>query len=188
MMKRSGKHTPETDFESLVRENCRKIYGLVYHMLGNTEDTEEALQEIFLRAYTALPRFRGEAALSTWLYRIAVSTAGDIIREKKRTRKAATEFQKHEAVPMPGKVINIEEAVMKKENEDEIKRAVLKLPPKYRSVFILSVIEGYSHKEITEILKISPGAVRVRLFRAVKLLREELSETLFKEGAENEKV
>lgn len=173
----TGNNPKDMDFEKLVRENGRKIFNTVYHMLGNMQDAEDASQEIFLEAWSAMPRFRGQAEPSTWLYRIAMNVLSDFIRNKKRrpaddTRLGLEELETMGQIPESHR--SAEEDYFHRESGTAVTRALMKLPRNYREVAVLKDIDGYSYKEIAGFLGISIGTVESRLFRAREMLKKHL--------------
>lgn len=165
------------DFESIVSENSGRIYNLIYQMVGNAQETEELVQEVFYSAYKSLGRFKGDSSISTWLYRIAMNVATDSLRTKMRRPKVAESMDYEEREAMGGierKGKSVESQFIMKESLQNVKEAMMKLPIKYRAPFVLNVVEGYSHEEIAEIMGITNGMARTRLYRALKMLRQEL--------------
>jgi RNA polymerase sigma-70 factor, ECF subfamily len=165
------------DFDAVVRNNGKRLFNLAFHMLGNSQEAEEVVQDIFLEAYASLPGFKGDAPLANWLYKIAVNVLADHISAKKRKPRVADELSLEDRVQigtLPVGADSAETEYMKAANLNKIRRAVLKLPTRHRAVFVLNVVEGYSHKEIAKILGISPGAARVIRVRAARTIREEM--------------
>jgi RNA polymerase sigma-70 factor (ECF subfamily) len=163
------------DFDSIVRENSKRLFNIAYHMLGNAEEAEEMVQEIFLEAYVSLPGFKGDAPVSNWLYRIAMNVLADHISAKKRKPRIANVFSIEDRVQtgaQPAVSSSAETEYLKKATLKIIRKAILELPERYRAVFVLNVVEGYSHKEIAGILGISPGAARVSRLRAAKIIKK----------------
>ena len=174
----------EIDFEKLVRENTRGLFNTAFHMLGNSEEAEDAVQEIFLEAYRALPGYKGISSAKNWLYRIAMNVLADIINAKKRRPVVAEGIDPDSRAgyaPDTRAAGSAESEYLKVAEQKMIRDAVLKLPVKYRAVFVLNVVEGYSHNEIAETLGISPGAARVIRLRAAKMIRNEMSKRGFGE-------
>jgi len=169
---------PSLDFETIVGENSGRIYGLLYRMTGNAQDTEELVQEVFYQAYRSFPRFRGDSNVKTWLYRIAMNVSTDAIRKK--TRRPVVEqgmdFEEREAAGgiMQG-AISAENEFFDRESLGRVKEAIIGLPVKYRAPFVLNIVEGYSHQEIAKVLGITYGMARTRLYRAIKMLRAEIA-------------
>ena len=168
---------PPYDFDLIVRTFSRRVYNMLFQMAGNAQDTEELVQETFLRAYKSLPRFEGRSSLCTWLYRIAMNTANDALRARARRPAVAQDLDYEDREAM-GQVApqgrSSEDIVIERENLARMREAILALPPAYRAPFVLNVVEGYTHPEIAGILGISEGTARIRLFRAVKMLRASL--------------
>jgi RNA polymerase sigma-70 factor, ECF subfamily len=169
---------PPYDFDRIVRENSSRIYGMLYKMTGNASDAEDLVQEVFYNAYKSLPNFKGDSAVSTWLYRIATNVATDALRQKMRRPKIeqSMDFEEREAVGGIARTGgSAESQSMMNENLSRVKKAILKLPVQYRAPFVLNVVEGYSHEEIAKIMNISYGVARTRLYRAFKMIRAELA-------------
>jgi len=169
-------------FEELVRRYEKKIYGHTIRMLGNPEDAEDVLQETFLNAFRALRSFRGDSSFSTWIYRIATNNALMKIRKSGRTYT-----QVEEEIPPPEMMRdrpyswferNPREAFQEKELMDALNRAVNDLPEKYRAIFLLRDVEGFSTQRAAEVLEISESAAKSRLHRARMYLREFLEKAL----------
>ena len=170
-------------FDELVMNYSRKLYGLVYNMTSNKEDTHDLLQDIFAKAYRSLRRFRGNSTFYTWIYSIAVNMTLNFL--KKRKRRAGYSFddvdsgiqndpafidQAHGANPRRQSNIN---ELQKKLNE-----AMQTLSEDHRSVVTMFDIQGMPHAEISQILGVSEGTVRSRLFYAHKQLQGYLEEFL----------
>ncbi len=168
-------------FDDLVRRHHGRIYALVYHMLGHREDAEDVTQAAFLRAYRALPHFRGAAAFSSWMYRIAVNTALNHI--KQRRRRAALSLD--DLAPAAALDPAFREMVTRRspdrdaqvsELQRKLNEALQSLSEKHRTVVVLHDIQGIPHDEIARIMGCSEGTVRSRLFYARQLLQSLLSE------------
>jgi RNA polymerase sigma-70 factor (ECF subfamily) len=173
----------DTDaFGELVERTEARAYGLCLRMLGNTEDAEDCLQEVFIKAFKAMPRFRQEARFSTWLYRIAYNEC--VMRIRKR---------RLDTVPLDSPVelgdrsVDRELAdwtndpradVMNHELAGVLARHVSELHPTYRVVFLLRDIHGLSTGETAETLGLSEPAVKSRLHRARLALRKKLTDYL----------
>lgn len=173
-------------FEDLVNRYERKIYRLGMNITGNREDAEDVLQETFLKAFEHLPEFREDARFYTWIVRIAVNEA----LMKLRKRRSSKEVPIEDSEDGEGEVVvrdfadwkpNPEQLLAQSELEDILRNAVQLLPPTLRTVFYLRDVETLSTEETAEMLNLSVGAVKARLFRARMRLREELSK-IFKRG------
>lgn len=156
-------------FAEIVTHYEPRLRTLIYHLVLDTELTHDVLQETYLRAYRALPSFRREAALGTWLHRIACTAALEQVRRLGRRRDApapeATGGPAH--APDPGGDLALREAVA---------AALATLPPEQRLTLLLIDREGYDYRAVAEIMRVSPGTVCSRLQRARTKLRRTLGE------------
>lgn len=156
---RSAQAGDRAAFEELVRRHELPVYRLAVRMLGNASDAEDAAQEIFVRAWRALASFRAESALSTWLYRIAINHClGVLGRAELRIGPLTGE----EPDPRPGP----ETAALERDALHNLKMAIGKLTPEQRAPLVLREFEGLAYEEIGEVLDLTPGAVKGRLYRA----------------------
>lgn len=168
------------DFERIISENSRKIYGSVYGMLGNAQEAEDVTQETFYQAYKSYGSFKGDSSASTWLYSIMMNVVNSHLRNKRRQpRQSGVSVEDGEAAAAPhNATANVESSFFKNETFREINAALMKLPLSHRAVFILCVVEEKTSQEAAKIIGISSGTVRVRLYRTMKILR-----SLLKAGA-----
>jgi RNA polymerase sigma-70 factor (ECF subfamily) len=173
-------------FDELVSRYEKKIYRLGMNITGNREDAEDVLQDAFLKAFEHLPDFREDSRFYTWIVRIAVNEA----LMKLRKRRSSREVPMEDSADENGDVLvrefadwkpNPEQQFAQSELEQILQGAIGSLPPGFRTVFYLRDVEGLSTEETAELLKLTVGAVKARLFRARLRLREELSKT-FKRG------
>ena len=164
--------------EVLMRRHNRLLYRTARAILGDDAEAEDAVQEAYLRAYGALPGFRGEAKLSTWLVRIVANEA--LMRRRRRARRgavlpidAAAQATERDAVmaDRPGPEQDALRAQMRKLIESRIDA----LPESYRAVFVLRAIEEMTVEETASVLEVPEATVRTRFFRARALLREALA-------------
>lgn len=173
-------------FGRLVERNEAKIYGLCLKMLGNPEDAEDCLQEVFIKAYRALPHFRGEAKFSTWIYRIATNAC--LMRIRKRKLDTVSLDQPGDAGDGRGQkeiadwTTDPSAAVMTEELSGELTRHINDLPPDNRVVFVLRDVHGLSTEETATVLGLTTSAVKSRLHRARLFLRGRLTD-YFAHGA-----
>jgi RNA polymerase sigma-70 factor, ECF subfamily len=173
-------------FEELVNRYEKKIYRLGLNITGNPEDAEDLLQEAFLKAFEHLPQFRQDSRFYTWLVRIAINEGLMKLRKRRSSKEVLVEDQAND----DGEVIpreftdwrpNPEQVLAQKELGTILRNAARSLPLSFRTVFVLRDVDGLSTEETAEILHLSPGAVKARLFRARLRLREDLSK-IFKRG------
>jgi RNA polymerase sigma-70 factor (ECF subfamily) len=176
------KEGDRSSFEEIVLRYQDKIYNLCRHMLGNASDAEDASQDVFLKAYQALPKFQPEASLYTWLYRIATNTCIDYkkkpIFESLFGDSGEGEWLVHDRAsnaPSPEKLYQ------SKQIDEALQESLAKLSPKLRAIIILKEIEELSYEEIADTLEISMGTVKSRIARA----REELQKKMIKFREQN---
>ena len=173
-------------FSELVDRHERKIFRLTQHITGHREDAEDALQETFLKAFSHLAQFQGNAQFYTWLVRIAVNESF----MKLRKRKAAQAVSLDEPIAteedfVPREIAawdeNPEQKYARQELQEILDRVVHSLAPPFRTVFVLRDLEQLSTEETATILNLSVPAVKSRLLRARLQLREKLSK-YFQQG------
>lgn len=165
-------------FRALVDEHKQTVFRIAFDMTGNRHDAEDISQEVFLKAFRSLGNFRGDAKLSTWLYRITVNACYDHRSTKAWTSMKPTEFTEHQdRSPLFHEHASNdpESSAEGKVIQRHIDQALRKLTPRERSVFVMRHYSDLSLKEIASILKISEGTVKSMLFRALKRLQQELS-------------
>ncbi|MFZ5624090.1 MAG: RNA polymerase sigma factor [Gemmatimonadota bacterium] len=145
-----------------------RVFRLAYRFTGDPDRAQDVTQETFIRVFSRLRGFRGEAKLSTWIGSIAVSTALNATRQVKRFRQR--ELPLDVAEPMAHTPIGIEPDL-----REMLGRAVDGLPEGYRTVFLLHDVEGYTHEEIAAMLGVQEGTSKAQLSRARARLREALA-------------
>lgn len=152
-------------FEMLYREHAPRIYSLACRMTGSPQEGEDLLQEIFLLVHRKLDSFRGEAALGTWVYRLALHHCLDFVRSRRARMSAVTDGFEQGAWNEPTAPRETPIARL------DLERAIEQLPDGYRAVFVLHDVEGLDHKQIGELLGISEGTSRSQVFKARMKLR-----------------
>jgi len=172
----------------IVLKNEQMVYNTALRLVANTDDAECVLQETFLKVFQALPDFKGESSLSTWIYRIATNYALMRLRDKKKDFKGMDNVENQiskATVTAFNRSIgnNPLRAVMNSELRQTMDKAIADLPPKFRSVFVLKDVEGFSLKEIADMLNLSLAAVKSNLHRARLFLRDRLAEFAEHESA-----
>ncbi|MBI2920962.1 MAG: sigma-70 family RNA polymerase sigma factor [Planctomycetes bacterium] len=163
-------------FEALVRRHERLVSGLAARFTGNRTDAEDLAQEVFLRVYEAAPRWRPEAAFTTWLYRV---TANACLSFGKRRRPAPVDGLD----ALPGPAPAADELMARAEEREAVGRAVQALPENQRLALILKRFEGRSHREIAEAMGTTVAAVESLIQRAYEGLRERLKDRIPEKGA-----
>ena len=170
----------ELAFDRLVELYSTRVFNLAFRMLGNAEDAHDAAQDAFLRVYDALPRFRGDATFSTWLYRIVVNVCHDELNRRKRRPPTLTELEPahDDDLPTPTELLTTgetaEDAVLRQERGRVLHAAIAGLPMPFREVLVLYDLQGFSYEEIAGILRVNLGTVKSRLNRARNYLREKI--------------
>ncbi len=166
----------EAAFEMLVYRYEKKLYTLCYHYMGSQEDTLDITQEIFLRVYRYLPKFRFEAAFSTWVYRLAINTCLDFIRKQKKVVLFPLEdssFKQEEIKESFTSAWNQPEKELERVELGQAVRACLaSLPEEQRAPLALKEFQEMSYAEISLILKIPLGTVRSRINRGRHKLKK----------------
>jgi len=152
------------------------VYNLSYQMLHNEEDAKDAAQESFLNLFESLPYFRGECSLKTWLCRIVSSQCIARSRRRRRCRKREAPSEQFREIPDSGP--SALEQMEKQETHNLLHRAVDELPEKYRIIIVLYYFQDLSYEQIADILLLPIGTVKVRLFRARKMLEKKLKKVL----------
>jgi len=170
-------------FSILVRNYQNRVFGLAVNIVYNHETADDLAQEIFMKAYQALPRFRAESEFGTWLYQIALNHIRDYLRKHKKEKNALP----LDEIPEPsGEKREISLELAENQEEERRKRLITEkmeeMPEKYRLILSLRDIQGLIYYEISRMLKLTPGTVDSRLHRARRLLRKKLAQALGQEG------
>lgn len=170
-------------YAELIRLYHGKIYGMIYNMTANREDAEDLAQDVFIKAYDSLPRFKGESSFYTWIYRIAINRTLNFL--KKRSRKAAISLddvdlaiERDPAYVALSSKSNPAKDFTLTELREKLNIALLVLSDKHRAVIVMHDIQGMPHEEIAEVLGCSSGTVRSRIFYARQCLQRELGDYL----------
>jgi RNA polymerase sigma-70 factor (ECF subfamily) len=164
-------------FGEIVLKYQDKIYSLCRHMLGNAHDAEDAAQDVFLKAFQALPKFQPNASLYTWLYRIAINTCIDYKRRPIwESLFSSEEKEKSLVLDRASDAPSPERLYQSKQIDQGLHESLKKLSPKLRAVIILKEIEGLSYEEIADSLDISLGTVKSRIARAREDLKKSMND------------
>jgi len=166
-------------YERLVREFGGRMLAVARRILRSEEDARDALQEAYLQAFRALPRFEGQARISTWLHRIVVNAALMKIRSRKVRPEESIEpllptFRDdgHATVAFCAWDESADELLERRETREMVRAAIDRLPDTYRTVLMLRDIEELDTQEVAELLGVTANAVKIRLHRARQALRE----------------
>ena len=166
-------------FNELILRWERPIYALAYRTIGREEDARDVCQETFLRAFRALPGFRGQAKFSSWLYRIALNRCRDWIRRERRAQvvqapetldivEMAAELEPSETV---------EDLVTRKDLARAVERAMANLPEEQRTAIVLKEYHGLTFQEIADLVGCPLSTVKTRLYQGLTVLRRELAKS-----------
>jgi RNA polymerase sigma-70 factor (ECF subfamily) len=177
-------------FELLVEKYQRKLARLLSRLIRDPGEVEDVTQEAFIKAYRALPSFRGDSAFYTWLYRIGINTAKNYLVAMGRRAPTSTEVEAEEAEGQEGgellRDINTPDSLLlSKEIGDTVNAAIESLPEELRSAIQLRELEGMSYEEIAKLMDCPIGTVRSRIFRAREAIAERLKPLL--DGAKDKR-
>jgi len=168
-------------FDDLVVKYSPKLYGMVYHMTANKEDTHDLLQDIFAKAYRSLKRFRGKSTFYTWIYSISTNMTLNFLKKRKRRSALSLDnvdsgIQNNDALVDLGHASNPRHQSNINELQKKLNEALQALSEDHRAVVTMFDIQGVPHAEISRILGVTEGTVRSRLFYAHKQLQGHLQE------------
>jgi len=166
-------------FNELILRWERPIYALAYRTIGREEDARDVCQETFLRAFRALPGFRGQAKFSSWLYRIALNLCRDWIRRERRAPLLQPpedgDLMELAAAAEPAE--SIEDLVARKDLARSVERAIALLPEEQRTAIVLKEFHGLTFQEIADLAGCPLSTVKTRLYQGLTVLRRELART-----------
>jgi RNA polymerase sigma-70 factor (ECF subfamily) len=168
----------ERTFEGLVQEYKNRIYGYICRLTNDSPDAEDITQEVFIRAYQSMHAFRHDAAVDTWLYRIATNLVIDRFRRAKRAPQMVPVVTDAEdslgEIPASNRDSDPQATAQLFELQKQVQKAIQSLPTKLRSVVVLHDMEGLSYEEVAQAVGCPVGTVKSRLFNARLLLRRKL--------------
>lgn len=174
-VQRGDKHA----FELLVLKYQRKIMRLLSRLIHDPAEAEDVAQDAFIKAYRAIPQFRGESAFYTWLYRIAVNTAKNHLVARRRRPSGSAQYENDDGETFDetdnlSDINTPEAAFASREIADTVNRAIEALPEELRTAIVLREIEGLSYEEIAQSMGCPIGTVRSRIFRAREAIASRL--------------
>jgi RNA polymerase sigma-70 factor (ECF subfamily) len=166
-------------FNQLILRWERPIYALAYRVIGREEDARDVCQETFLRAFRALPGFRGQAKFSSWLYRIALNLCRYWIRRERRAQVVQApenvDLQDLAAAIEPSETV--EDLVTRKDLARAVERAMASLPEEQRTAIVLKEYHGLTFQEIADLVGCPLSTVKTRLYQGLTVLRRELAKS-----------
>lgn len=170
-------HGNRKAFHELVERHQQGVALTVVSMIGRSSDVEDVVQDVFLRCYQTLDRFRGEASFATYLKKIAINKSLDVLRRRKRFFGRFLS-RDDESKYVPDRASDVRDEIDAEERAQLVHAAINKLPPKHRAVVVLRMIEGYSTEETARMLDLAYGTVLSRLSRAQHKLKDLLAPLL----------
>ena len=163
-------------FEALITPCESMLWRVCWHYTQHREDARDCAQEAMLKAWRALPDYRGDCSLETWLYRIAASCCLDFLRRKGRwAAESAEQLAKEAGFDPPDPSPQPEEALQRRDERAELQSALAALPDDMRIALTMSAVEGRRYEDIAQVLGVAPGTVKSRISRARVRLSEILS-------------
>jgi len=161
-------------FAELVKQNEQRVYNLAYSVLGNPQEAQDMAQEVFVRVWRYLPSFRGDAAFTTWLYRVTVNTC---LNRRRKLRQRFRQVDDESALDyLPSASPDPLTTTMRRQRQEYLWSLVDQLSEKYRVVILLFYREQLTYDEIAEVLALPLGTVKAHLNRARGALAKRLSE------------
>jgi RNA polymerase sigma-70 factor (ECF subfamily) len=153
-------------FDLLVERHRRTVYQLCYRFVGNHEDAADLAQDVFVRAFTGLTRFKGDSSIRTWLYRVSVNVSLNRVTAKRPTTEP---IDAHDHADR--RAVDPLDAVSRGEQAARVRQAIRRLPPKQRATLVLRVYQDLSYEEIARVLGGTVGAVKANFFHALGNLK-----------------
>ena len=162
-------------FDGIVERHRRQVYQLCYRFVGNHEDASDLAQDVFIRAFKSLRTYKGDAALGTWLYRIAVNVSLNKVSSKSARSEPLDSLLYANDLRAASGDESASDAVLRYERAAQVRAAIARLPKKQRATLILRIYHDLPHEQIAGILGSSVGAVKANFFHALNNLKKLLS-------------
>lgn len=165
------------DFRTIYDQYILMVYNLALNYLQNAEDAEEVAQDVFVQVYQSLHKFRNDATLKTWIYRITINKSLDFIKHRNSKKRFFIFGKRADPETALGKIANFEHPgvlMENRENAELLFSAINQLPENQKTAFLLAKLEGLSNPEIAVVMEVSISSVESLVFRAKTNLREKL--------------
>ncbi len=175
---RLSKEELDRVFEEILDEYEKRIFNMIYRIVGDYDEAADLTQETFVRVYKGLKSFRGEAHIYTWIYQIALNLCRTKMAQEKRRLKVVSLNQRIETedseleIEVPDESVAPHTILEEMNLQEAVQRAVEALPLPYKEVVVLHDLQGFSYKEIADMMGTNEQTVRVKLHRARKMLRK----------------
>jgi len=163
-------------FDELVKRYHRPIASFIFRMIGNRETALDLTQEVFIKVYGSLERYKPEFKFSTWIYKIASNTAIDHLRKSAVSTAPLYLVNDDEEfeLPIPSRNLSPERALERRERAAQIEEVISQLPPRYRELIVLRHVSELGYEEIADVTGLPLGTVKNRIFRAREAMRKHL--------------
>jgi RNA polymerase sigma-70 factor (ECF subfamily) len=163
-------------FDELVKRYHKPIASFIFRMIGNRETALDLTQEVFIKVYGSLERYKPEFKFSTWIYKIASNTAIDHLRKSAVSTAPLYLVNDEEEfeLPIPSRTLSPERALERRERAAQIEEVVSQLPPRYRELIVLRHVSELGYEEIADVTGLPLGTVKNRIFRAREAMRKHL--------------
>ncbi len=160
-----------TEFDEYYRLFAQKLYGVAFKMVSNQQDALDIVQESFIRAYQNWAKFRGDSAVSTWLYKITLNLSYDFLKKRGRANILPVEkdFEDRRVVPN-------DRRIMDSDRMEKIKKEIDNLTPKQKSIFILKSYDELTYREIARIMNSRIGTIKATYFQVIQKIRKNVSD------------
>jgi RNA polymerase sigma-70 factor (ECF subfamily) len=156
-------------FELLVERHRRSVYQLCFRFVGSHEDAADLVQDVFVRAFKGLARFKGESSVRTWLYRVSVNVSLNRVAARRHPTEPLDAVE-----PADTRAVHPLDTLVRGEQQAQVRRAVARLPPKQRATLVLRVYQELDYEEIAAILGGSVGAAKANFFHALASLKRQV--------------
>ena len=183
---RAAQKGSEEAFAALVEKYRIKMFNLAYSIIRDPDLADDLAQDVFIKAYVSLPKFKHQSGFGTWLYRIAVNASMDHLRKERKFKTAVCKARTSEQTVQDDEIVKQEIEEEREERRKLLYQALRSLPEKHQVILTLRDIQGLPYREIADMLDISPGTVDSRLHRARQKLRKRLIFLATRKGEDHE--